>query len=124
MSLSAAVLRELMAAGLSGDALLAACERIEAAAPEVVIKPVRTARQERNARYYDRFGRSRPRGKSWRALKEIVLRRDEFRCRYCGESGVPLHCDHVVPFSKGGSSTADNLVASCGPCNSAKGNRI
>lgn len=52
MSLSAAVLRELMAAGLSGDALLAACERIEAAAPEVVAKPERTARQERNARYY------------------------------------------------------------------------
>ena len=51
MSLSAAVLRELMAAGLSGDALLAACERIEESCP-VEAGPLRSARQERNRRYY------------------------------------------------------------------------
>jgi hypothetical protein len=47
MSLCAAVVRELINAGLSGEALAAACERIEAGQ---VTK--RTARQERNARYY------------------------------------------------------------------------
>jgi hypothetical protein len=47
--LMAAVVRELMAAGLEGDALVAALERIEQSAP-----PSKTARQERNARYYDK----------------------------------------------------------------------
>ncbi len=48
MSLSAAVIAELVAAGLSGEALVSACQRIEAAGPVAG----RTARQERNARYY------------------------------------------------------------------------
>ena len=123
MSLSAAVLRELMAAGLSGDALLAACERIEAAAPEVVAKPERTARQERNARYYASLGHKRPRGREWDSTKRFVLARDGYRCVYCLSTDAPLHCDHVVPFSKGGTSDASNLVAACARCNSAKGNR-
>lgn len=53
MSLSAAVIRELVAAGLAGDALVTACERIEAATPDVELD-TRTPRQKRNARYYDR----------------------------------------------------------------------
>jgi type IV secretory pathway VirB10-like protein len=47
MSVIAAALRELMAAGIEGEALAAAVERIEAAQV-----PTRTARQNRNARYY------------------------------------------------------------------------
>jgi hypothetical protein len=53
MSLSAAVIRELVAAGLTGEALVSACERIEAATPDVQLD-TRTPRQKRNARYYDR----------------------------------------------------------------------
>lgn len=49
MSLSTAVLRELMAAGLSGDALLDACARIERDAP---CGDTLTKRQARNRRYY------------------------------------------------------------------------
>ncbi len=52
MSLSAAVIRELIAAGLSGEALADACERIEASSPAQEVGPLRTARQERNHRYY------------------------------------------------------------------------
>jgi hypothetical protein len=47
--LMAAVVRELIAAGLEGDALVAALERIEQSTPAT-----RTARQERNARYYEK----------------------------------------------------------------------
>jgi hypothetical protein len=50
MSLSAAVVAELVAAGLKGEALVAACERIEAAAP--LVEDSRTKRQDRNRRYY------------------------------------------------------------------------
>lgn len=55
MSLSAAVIRELVVAGLSGEALVAACERIEAAHGYFCNEneQQRTARQNRNARYYD-----------------------------------------------------------------------
>lgn len=52
MSLSAAVIRELVAAGLSGDALVAACERIEGASPPVN-KP-RSAGAIRQERYMNR----------------------------------------------------------------------
>ena len=52
MSLSAAVVAELVAAGLSGEALVSACARIEAASPVNEGGAPRTARQERNRRYY------------------------------------------------------------------------
>ncbi|MHC2090042.1 hypothetical protein [Methylobacterium sp. CM6244] len=51
MSVIATALRELMAAGVTGDALVAAVERIEAA-QAAAAQPSRTARQDRNARYY------------------------------------------------------------------------
>ena len=51
-----------------------------------------------------------------------VFKRDSFRCRYCGAPGTAkqLEIDHVVPVAAGGSSDADNLVASCHRCNSGK----
>ncbi len=57
-----------------------------------------------------------------------VLSRDNFRCAFCGRSpatdiGVKLHIDHIVPFSKGGKATLDNLQTLCNECNLGKGNR-
>ena len=56
-------------------------------------------------------------------LRFHVLRRDGFRCSYCGRTppDVTLHVDHIVPFSAGGSTTFDNLRASCVECNLGKG---
>lgn len=48
--------------------------------------------------------------------------RDEFTCQYCGSKG-DMTFDHVVPRSRGGRTTWENVVASCGPCNLKKGNR-
>lgn len=52
--------------------------------------------------------------------------RDRFRCQYCGS--VPgreqLTIDHVVPRSKGGRSTWNNVVVACISCNSSKGDRL
>ncbi|PDQ34304.1 MAG: HNH endonuclease [Candidatus Lumbricidophila eiseniae] len=50
-----------------------------------------------------------------------VLRRDEHRCAYCGRSAMTI--DHVLPRSRGGKDTWENLVACCQRCNNAKGNR-
>lgn len=56
-----------------------------------------------------------------------ILVRDGFRCTSCGASpiyrtGVELHVDHVIPWSKGGETTDDNLQCKCARCNLGKGN--
>jgi 5-methylcytosine-specific restriction endonuclease McrA len=53
--------------------------------------------------------------------RENVYRRDNFECVYCGCSTQKLlTLDHVIPQSKGGKNTWDNLVTACKPCNSEK----
>lgn len=69
------------------------------------------------------FGFSRQRITRWERLRSIVFRRDNYTCRYCGSRQEPLHCDHVIPASRGGAHTTDNLVAACQPCNLSKGDR-
>ena len=56
--------------------------------------------------------------------KNIMLR-DHNTCQYCGRVFAPaeLTLDHIVPRSRGGDSTWDNLVASCQWCNNQKGDR-
>lgn len=107
MSLIAAALRELIAAGLSGEDLVGAVARIEAETHPAV----KTARQE-------------PRRPPIPAdLRALVLRRDAYTCGYCGAKPTRLECDHVIPSSKGGPTTEDNLVAACKPCNASKKDR-
>ncbi|WP_146340821.1 HNH endonuclease [Nesterenkonia sp. NBAIMH1] len=50
-----------------------------------------------------------------------VLRRDHRTCAYCGSAAATV--DHVIPRARGGSSSWENLVACCGPCNIRKGDR-
>lgn len=54
--------------------------------------------------------------------RRAVFARDGHRCQYCGASAENI--DHVVPRSKGGSHTWDNVVAACRPCNSRKRDRL
>ncbi|MGK7875108.1 MAG: HNH endonuclease [Xenococcaceae cyanobacterium] len=51
-----------------------------------------------------------------------VLRRDKHQCQYCGNR-KQLTLDHVIPRSKGGKHSWDNVVIACEPCNSHKGDR-
>lgn len=50
-----------------------------------------------------------------------VLRRDAHRCAYCGKAASTI--DHVMPRSRGGADTWENLVACCLRCNNIKGDR-
>ncbi|GAA4782245.1 MULTISPECIES: HNH endonuclease [Microbacterium] len=50
-----------------------------------------------------------------------VLRRDGFRCGYCGASATTI--DHVLPRSRGGADSWENLVACCLTCNNVKSDR-
>lgn len=52
-----------------------------------------------------------------------VLRRDNHVCQYCGSS-KRLTLDHVIPRSKGGPHTWNNVVTACERCNSRKGDRL
>lgn len=50
-----------------------------------------------------------------------VLRRDDFRCGYCGKGATTI--DHVMPRSRGGADSWENLVACCLACNNVKSDR-
>ena len=65
-----------------------------------------------------------PRDTSRRKItRRAVFARDGWACQYCGNRSN-LTVDHVIPRSKGGGSTWDNIVASCAPCNRRKGNLL
>ncbi|HBR21477.1 MAG TPA: hypothetical protein DD713_02745 [Nitrospiraceae bacterium] len=59
-------------------------------------------------------------------LRIKILKRDNFKCVYCGKSpathhGITLHIDHVIPFSKNGKTVFENLQTLCQNCNWGKG---
>jgi len=64
-----------------------------------------------------------PPGERRRISRRAVMARDGFRCQYCG-STRQLTLDHIVPTSRGGRTTWENLVTSCAPCNVRKGARL
>lgn len=50
----------------------------------------------------------------------FVFKRDRYRCRICGQSGVMLEVDHKLPVALGGSDALDNLQTLCFDCNRGK----
>jgi 5-methylcytosine-specific restriction endonuclease McrA len=58
-----------------------------------------------------------------RLSKREVLRRDGYRCQYCGRHTGNLTVDHVMPRHRGGEYRWENLVAACPQCNRRKGGR-
>ena len=69
---------------------------------------------------YDNLPRSRIRFSRFN-----IYARDQNRCQYCGHQFArsDLNLDHVVPRSRGGTTTWENVVCSCIPCNLRKGGR-
>ena len=61
------------------------------------------------------------------SLRYEILKRDGFRCQLCGrtakDDGVKLHVDHILPVSKGGQTTPENLRTLCQDCNLGKGDK-
>ena len=54
--------------------------------------------------------------------RRAIFLRDDHRCQYCGAAAENI--DHVVPRSRGGTHTWDNVVAACRPCNARKEDRL
>ena len=64
---------------------------------------------------------------SW--LRNSIKVRDNHTCRYCSvslaaEPHLLLEVDHIIPVSKGGLSTPDNLQTLCWRCNRTKSNKV
>lgn len=59
-----------------------------------------------------------------RPTRANILLRDQETCQYCGKHMRELTLDHILPRSRGGQSTWENLVACCRACNGRKGNRL
>lgn len=57
--------------------------------------------------------------------KNNLFARDNYRCQYCGKKGdhKGLTYDHVVPKSRGGKTTWENIVTACSDCNGLKANK-
>ncbi|MGZ4383768.1 MAG: HNH endonuclease [Gaiellaceae bacterium] len=65
-----------------------------------------------------------PRAVQRKISRRALFARDGWRCVYCGTSSTRLTLDHVVPRSRGGESSWENVVTSCAPCNLRKGDRL
>jgi 5-methylcytosine-specific restriction endonuclease McrA len=65
-----------------------------------------------------------PRSVQRKISRRALFARDGWRCMYCGTTGGRLTLDHVVPRSRGGESSWENVVTSCAPCNLRKGDRL
>lgn len=62
-----------------------------------------------------------PSGRHVPVSRRGVLRRDSNRCGYCGKSASTI--DHILPRSRGGKDSWENLVACCLKCNNLKSDR-
>ncbi len=65
---------------------------------------------------------------NWR-LRAAILIRDNCICKMCGaspakNSGVELHVDHIIPYSKGGETLEENLRTLCSKCNIGRSNQF
>jgi 5-methylcytosine-specific restriction endonuclease McrA len=54
--------------------------------------------------------------------RKNIMKRDGLKCQYCG-STRDLTLDHIIPRSRGGEDSWENLVTACNKCNNRKGNK-
>lgn len=121
MGVIAEAVRHMLAAGIDHDRVVDAIAGMEAAA-----SPARDAVAERKRaadrdRMRDRRQECSP--DDWLNMRATVFARDDYTCVYCGSRDEPLHCDHILPLSRGGRSLIENLNTACAPCNISKGDR-
>ena len=63
------------------------------------------------------------------SLRKFILSRDNYTCKNCGlsienEPNLLLEIDHIIPISKGGLTTEENLQTLCWKCNRSKSNKL
>lgn len=53
-----------------------------------------------------------------------VFQRDNYTCRYCGRTGIPLTVDHIDLWEEGGATVIANLITACRRCNKDRGRML
>ena len=76
--------------------------------------PVRKAKREKERQAVVGNEKSYP--SDWDTTTARIRKRDGYRCKNCGTSGVELHVHHIVPLSKGGTNSDGNLATLCNEC--------
>lgn len=66
------------------------------------------------------WGRGRG-GRPWRRLRQAVLLRDKYTCRYCGRVSIEdMDVDHIINLASGGTDDMANLQTLCKSCHKRK----
>lgn len=112
-------LSALFASGMPTEQIITVVRLLESGKKSIFAAP--TAGNRR--REWDRARKAKLPA-DWTAITRSVFERDKYACTYCGDEPGDLHCDHIVPLSRGGSSHMDNLTTACGPCNMDKGSKL
>ncbi len=88
-------------------------------------KTIRSVTQSYNLPRILRLFNRHKSSKTVRFTRQNVFWRDSHRCQYCGLrlSSSDLTFDHVIPSSRGGPTTWENIVSACHPCNTKKGSK-
>jgi len=60
---------------------------------------------------------------SWARVRNLVKKRDNAICQYCGKDVPDGEADHVLPLSQGGTDAMTNLAWACKACNRSKGSK-
>lgn len=119
--------------GTWGKALLAFLERVNSDSHQEEKQAAPAAEVPKPLPVSGRSQRSHKKAEDQREIKlglrYEVLKRDRFRCVLCGASpatrvGCELQVDHVIPWSKGGKTIAENLRSLCETCNLGKGAKL
>jgi hypothetical protein len=79
--------------------------------------------QARLRKQRQRESYNRPPEREWMVIRDRIFARDGYVCQYCGATDVKLHCDHVIPVSRGGTNDDENLATACETCNLRKYNK-
>jgi 5-methylcytosine-specific restriction endonuclease McrA len=98
------------------------CSRWESKNPEAVTEKVKSWRL-RNPGWWQKRRADLAKVTNTLTTEEWLSVLSEFNhsCAYCGRSDAKLTMDHVIPISKGGPHSKENVVPSCSSCNSKKG---
>lgn len=54
-------------------------------------------------------------------MQWAVFKRDNYTCRYCGRTGIPMTVDHIDLWEDGGATVPENLLSACRRCNKDRG---
>lgn len=91
-----------------------------------LLKWERKTRRRARRRYAQRRAQKAGAAIGDRVDRDEIIRRDRATCYLCGKVCEldEIHLDHVVPLSKGGAHTPENVRVACAACNLEKGDAL